>query len=115
MSKDKIDSLETTVDAGGINGIQKLLKLSTTTTTTNMHLFNTDCKLCKYATVKDIIEDFCVVRMKTYQDRKNYMINNLERLLKKLSNRARFIQMNLDGTIDLRRRKTLKLLKCLLK
>jgi hypothetical protein len=27
--------------------------------------------LCKYATVKDIIEDFCVVRMKTYQDRKN--------------------------------------------
>jgi hypothetical protein len=39
MSKDKIDSLETTVDAGGINGIQKLLKLSTTTTTTNMHLF----------------------------------------------------------------------------
>jgi hypothetical protein len=25
MSKDKIDSLETTVDAGGINGIQKLL------------------------------------------------------------------------------------------
>jgi hypothetical protein len=30
MSKDKIDSLETTVDAGGINGIQKLLKLSTT-------------------------------------------------------------------------------------
>jgi DNA gyrase/topoisomerase IV subunit A len=46
-----------------------------------MHLFNAD-KLCKYATVKDIIEDFCVVRMKTYQDRKNYMINNLERLLK---------------------------------
>jgi DNA topoisomerase-2 len=104
MSKDKIDSLETTVDAGGINGIQKLLKLSTTTTTTNMHLFNADCKLCKYATVKDIIEDFCVVRMKTYQDRKNYMINNLERLLKSCRT-ERFIQMNLDGTIDLRRRK----------
>jgi DNA gyrase/topoisomerase IV subunit A len=81
MSKDKIDSLETTVDAGGINGIQKLLKLSTTDNH-HMHLFNADCKLCKYATVKDIIEDFCVVRMKTYQDRKNYMINNLERLLK---------------------------------
>lgn len=113
MTKEKIDDLEITVDSGGINGVEKILKLSTTVSTTNMHLFDSECKLHKYSTVNDIIEDFCVVRMKTYQDRKKYIINNLEKLLKKLSNRARFIQLNLNNTIDLRRKKNAEIVDML--
>jgi DNA topoisomerase-2 len=40
-----------------------------------------------------------------YEVRKEYVINSLQRELLLLSNKAKYIKENLDGTIDLRRRK----------
>jgi DNA topoisomerase-2 len=40
-----------------------------------------------------------------YQDRKNYMIDALEKELVLLSNKAKYIKENLDGTIDLRKKR----------
>jgi DNA topoisomerase-2 len=40
-----------------------------------------------------------------YQDRKDYMIEALENELVLLSNKAKYIKENLDGTIDLRKKK----------
>lgn len=104
FTKEKLDELDLSVD-NGITGVEKLLKLTTTVSTTNMHLFNSEFKLNKYDSVKDIIEEFYITRLKAYMDRKNFMINNIEKYLKKISNRAKFIQLNLDNTIDLRRKK----------
>ena len=89
---------------GGVNGIHKLLKLTTTVSTTNMHLFNKDCKLKKYDTVSQIIDDYCEVRLNTYVSRKAYLIKEMKKILCKLSNKARFINCILDDTIDLRRK-----------
>jgi DNA topoisomerase-2 len=84
--------------------LEKILKLTTTESITNMYLFDAECKLHKYNTVEEIIDSFYEVRMKFYEKRKNHLIENLEHLLVKLNNRAKYIQLNLTGEVDLRRK-----------
>ena len=102
--KDKLEELEASVDANGCNGLMKTLKLFTTVSTTNMHMFNSECKLHKYGSVEEIIDDFYGVRMGLYQKRKDYLVEAMSQKLVKLSNRARYIQETLKGTIDLRKK-----------
>lgn len=106
FSKGELAKLEEAVDpiAPIVSGVHKLLKLSTTVSTTNMHMFNSERKLHKYATVEEVIDDFYQVRMRTYVARKAYLVKELEAKLVKLSNRAKYILANLDGSIDLRRK-----------
>jgi DNA topoisomerase-2 len=101
-----LDSL--LVDEGNpskINPLEKLLKLTTTVSTTNIHMFNADIKLHKYNSVEEVIDEFYVVRLETYRKRKQAQLDNLERDLVKLSNRAKYILENLDGSVDLRKKK----------
>ena len=88
----------------GINGLEKYLKLYTSQCTTNMHLFNEKEQLKKYDTVYQIIDTYYVIRYEYYAKRKKYIIEKIERELKVLSNKARFIQYNLDDKIDLRKK-----------
>jgi len=111
--KGKLVELEATVDANGCNGVEKLLKLFTTISNTNMHMFNSEFKLHKYNSVEEIIDDFYGVRIKLYQKRKEYQVADMERKLVKLSNRARYIQDNLSGTIDLRRKSAVQVTELL--
>ena len=69
-----------------------------------MHLFDADCRLNKYTSVEDIIDKFYDVRLKTYQKRKDALVEAMRHLLVKLSNRAKYIQATLSGQIDLRRK-----------
>lgn len=99
----KIAELEAQVDIIlGTNGIDKLLKLTSTISTTNIHLFDKDCKLRKYGSVEEIIDDFYDVRIDAYGKRKACIIAELNKQLIKLSNRAKYIQLNLSGVVDLR-------------
>ena len=102
--KGKLNELLSVKDDLNVNGLEKLLKLTTTVSTTNMHLFDSDCKLHKYKTVQEIIESYYDVRSRLYTKRKDYMLSILEFKLKKLSNKARYIQQTLDDKIDLRRK-----------
>ena len=70
-----------------------------------MHLFDADDKLKKYNTIPEIIDDYYVKRLEMYQIRKNYLIDEIQRELILLDNKARYIQENLNGTIDLRKKK----------
>jgi len=103
LPKGKLVELESE-RANGINGVEKMLKLTTTVTTTNMHMFNHESKLHKYGCVEEIIEDFFQVRMSVYGKRKAHQIKDMENKLVKLSNRARYITETLDGVVDLRRK-----------
>jgi DNA topoisomerase-2 len=101
----KLEDIESKVDSvTNINGIEKMLKLTSNISSTNMHMFNKDCKLRKYASVEDIIEDFYDVRLEMYSKRKKQLIKDLEHKLVKLSNRAKYILATLDGSVDLRRK-----------
>jgi DNA topoisomerase-2 len=86
------------------NKLEKVLKLYTSQSITNMHLFDSEEKLKKYESVDNIIDTYYDVRLSYYEKRKSYMINNLQKELKLLSNKAKYIQENLDGTIDLRKK-----------
>ena len=102
----KLAQLEGEVDANNCNGVEKLLKLFTTVSTTNMHMFNSECKLHKYSSPEEIIDDFYGVRIGLYHKRKAYLIAEMEKKLVRLSNRAKYIQEMLNGTVDLRRKKS---------
>ena len=105
FQKGKIEELEQVTGDYGCNGIEKLLKLYTTQSNTNMHLFNSQDKLKKYEKVEQIIDDYFETRLELYQKRKEAMISQLKKELMLLSNKARFIQENLEGSIDLRKKK----------
>jgi DNA topoisomerase-2 len=97
-------ALEAAMDEDGCNGVHKLLKLTTTVSTTNMNLFTEELKLKKYETPEEIIADYFPVRMDAYVRRKKYLLENLEQKLLKMTNKARYIQAVLDDVIDLRRK-----------
>jgi DNA topoisomerase-2 len=105
LQKGKLAELEAIKLDNGCNGLEKQFKLFTTGSTSNMHLFDANDKLKKYAKVSDIIDDYFDTRLHLYQTRKDYMIDSLQRELVLLSNKSKYIKENLDGTIDLRRKK----------
>ena len=105
FAKGLLETLESDKLDNECNGVHKLLKLTTTNTTTNMHLFNAEDKLKKYETIEEIIDDYYETRLKMYQTRKDYLIHALEHDLKLLTNKTKYITENLEDTIDLRKKK----------
>jgi len=88
----------------GLNGLEKYLKLYTTQTTTNMHLFNEQEQLRKYNNVYDIVNEYYSIRYRYYNKRKLYLIDLLSKELDTLSNKAKYIEYILDDKIDLRKK-----------
>jgi DNA topoisomerase-2 len=113
FQKGKLEELEATVDENQCNGLEKILKLYTTNSTTNMNLFNSEEKLKKYNNVVDIIDDYYEIRLSYYAIRKTYLINALEKILSILKNKTKYIQELLDGTIDLRKKKNTEIIQML--
>jgi DNA topoisomerase-2 len=105
LTKGKLDELEGAQDEKGCNELEKVFKLCTTGSLTNMHLFDADEQLKKYANIPEIIDDYYGKRLGLYQERKDYLVESLTAELLLLSNKARYIKENLDGTIDLRFKK----------
>ena len=105
FSKGKLDELVSSKGDYGCNGLEKLLKLYSTSLTTNMNMFNSEDKLKKYDNVEEIIDDYFDIRLEYYDDRKEFIIDVLEKEIMILSNKVKYIQEVLDGTIDLRKKK----------
>jgi DNA topoisomerase-2 len=115
LQKGKLAELEAVKLDNGCNGLEKQFKLFTTSSTSNMHLFDANDKLKKYANVRDIIDDYYGTRLQMFQTRKDYIIDALQSELVLLSNKSKYIKENLDGTIDLRRKKREEVNQLLLK
>ena len=87
------------------NNFEKTMKLYSTLSTNNMHLFNNEEKLTKYSDVKEIINCYFPIRLEYYQKRKDHQITTLEEEVNLLQNKSKFIMENIKGTIDLRNKK----------
>jgi|UniRef100_A0A6C0IMN0 DNA topoisomerase II len=111
----KLEDYENQIDDNGINGVEKLLKLTTTQSSTNMHMFTHEHKLRKFVSVHEIIQEFYPVRLNMYKRRKAYLLANMEKLLQKLSNKSKYILLNLDSKIDLRKKTSAQVEELLLK
>jgi len=114
FTKGKLQELEALKGDHGCNGVEKLLKLYNTSSTTNMNLFNSEDKLKKYDSVEEIINEYYDIRLEHYDNRKDYLIDNLERELLILSNKAKYIQEVLNGTVDLRKKKKQEIIDMLI-
>jgi len=98
-------ALTAVVDHGTCTALEKLLKLYTTESTSNMHLFDSQDQLKKYGNVRDIVQDYYGTRLALYGKRKTHQLAAMAAELRVLSNKARYIQELLDGSIDLRRKR----------
>uniref|UniRef100_A0A6C0F911 DNA topoisomerase (ATP-hydrolyzing) n=1 Tax=viral metagenome TaxID=1070528 RepID=A0A6C0F911_9ZZZZ len=85
--------------------VLKVFKLTSNLSTKNMHLFDANGNIKKYATPNDIIEEFVLVRMKYYQLRKNHIISQLTSTLDIISNKVRFIEMVTNDEIIIFKKK----------
>ena len=112
--------LESTKDISGncteqVNELEKVLKLYTTHSTNNMHLFDNNEHLKKYETASEIIEEYYPIRYEFYVARKEHQLDKLKKELVILSNKARYIVETLDNKIDLRRKKNNEIIELLTK
>ncbi len=87
------------------NELEKMLRLYTTRSTTNMHLFDENEKLKKYKSPMEIIDYYINIRLDGYIKRKKYLIKILEHETKILINKVNFIKEILNNTLDLRNKK----------
>lgn len=77
------------------------LKLNKSLSTTNMVMFNEEEKLHKFKTVIEIIEKFCVIRLKYYQIRKDTRLKYLRTEKEILRSKAEFIKSVIEKEIDI--------------
>ena len=85
--------------------LEEVLKLNVTKCTSNMHAFDHLGQLRKYKSVHPIIAEHFHVRLAAYDKRRALLLDALKREMTILSNRARFILEQLDGTFTLYHRK----------
>lgn len=75
------------------------LKLATPLNLTNMHLFDEEGKIKKYKTYSAILQDFARVRLKLYQDRKDFLLDKWKREADILQWKIKFIEGVIKGEI----------------
>jgi DNA topoisomerase-2 len=69
--------------------------------TSNMVMFSEENNLKKYSSVHEIIDNYCRVRYSFYTKRKEYKLRALEKLIKNLGNKKRFLEEVRDGELKL--------------
>ena len=84
-----------------IDRIEKDFKLTTTkyTSLTNIHLYNEHNTITKYDSIENIITDYSQVRLKLYDTRKKHQLQELDKQIKTISEKCRFILGIIEETI----------------
>eukprot|EP00980_Cylindrotheca_fusiformis_P003124 scaffold721_cov131-Cylindrotheca_fusiformis.AAC.14 len=91
-------------------GLYAKFKLVGTLATSNMHLFDTEGRIIKYAEPEDILKEFFELRMDFYEKRKENLLQKLRREQRMLSNKARFVEEVCSGDLVVSNRKKVELL-----
>ena len=80
---------------------EESLKLHDTINTSNMVAFTENNQICKFDTIDEIIDYFCGVRYRFYMNRKKHQINELQKIIKFLGNKYRFLKEVMNDDIKL--------------
>lgn len=86
--------------------VEKVLGLSRTISTGNMHLFDETKKITKFGSAADVLRSYVPFRLSHCAKRIAWEIEELTKEISILENKCRFIREQLDGDLDLRRKKT---------
>lgn len=82
--------------------IEKLLKLRSTLTTSNMNLILCDSNIMRFQNVSDIMEYFWKLRFQMYEKRKLYILDRYRWQLEIIMNKVRFVEEIINGEIDIK-------------
>lgn len=83
---------------------EKKFKLTTSWKTTNMTCFDNEFNIVKYKTIGDLMEAFLQKRLPMYEVRRVNLIRALERIIRELDAKRRFIQGILDETLVIQKK-----------
>ena len=86
--------------------LNKVLKMTITKTTHNMHVFNSREQLKKYHTVNELLDEFYEERLLLYEKRRQYRLKSIESILKIITNKVKYVNGLLTDEIDLRGKKS---------
>jgi DNA topoisomerase-2 len=81
------------------NEVIKKLKLTSIINTTNMHVFDSECKIRKISSPEEIIYRFYTIRKQHFVKRKEYLIKTLEFDLLLLDSKIKFINLVIQQKI----------------
>jgi len=95
------DYEHTQPDSDGITYVEKMLKLTTNKTLTNIHLYNSNNQIQKYDSVYKILDEHYSKRYYLYNTRKEYMLNILKNKIIILESKIRFIHEIIDESIKI--------------
>ena len=84
------------------NQFEQLFKLTSTISTTNMHLFDVNGQIKKYDTARDILIDYAIVRLDLYNQRLKHMIEQEYIENDKILEKIRFIEYIIDDAHPLK-------------
>lgn len=91
-------------------GLEKAFKLSSTLSTTNMHLFDADGHIRRYESPEAVLEEFFQLRLAYYESRKGAMADSLKADLARLDSKVRFILAVVQGDLVIANRKKAELI-----
>ncbi|KAF9068525.1 DNA topoisomerase [Rhodocollybia butyracea] len=86
-------------------GLVEYFKLVSKVATSNMICFDMDSKIRRYDSPEAILEEFYPSRLAYYQKRKDHLAGQIQLVLDRLNNQARFIQMIVDKKLVVSARK----------
>lgn len=84
--------------------LEKELKLTKSISVNNMYLFDDSNTPVKYSSTKDILLDFCDIRLDYYQRRKTFILKQLKQELDILNGKMKFIKEYISGELEINRR-----------
>lgn len=86
-------------------GLLERFKLTATVNLSNMVAFDPLGRIKKYESPNEILKDFYYVRLEYYQKRKDFMTEDLQNQLLRLSEQARFIKLIIDREMSISNKK----------
>ncbi|KAJ9503325.1 DNA topoisomerase 2 [Exophiala xenobiotica] len=93
------------MDKAREEGFLEKFKLNKSIATSNLVAFDPEGRITKYANVEAIMDEFYSYRLQLYAKRKEWLLQDMQKDLRRLSNQARFIQMIIDGKLYISKKK----------
>lgn len=99
---DIYDKFSAKMGKDGITELENKLKLTTSISTQNMHVFDETGKIIKFNKIEDMVESWYNIRKDVYIKRREYQLNNLKKELDIIKYKVKFILEIIQDTLEIR-------------
>jgi len=89
----------------GVNELLSRLKLTTTLSVSNIHTFDENCKIKKWASIKELVDYWYECRKVIYVKRHQYLLDILRKDLEVISWKVKFILEIVENKLEIRNKK----------